>query len=207
MFTVKFNVILSKSQSLPILACLNSPLQEIGIRYLAWWMRISHTWSLCGKPSRPPKPLGKEQSHCSFCSTALREIAIVQEDSSISAWDQEDPVPRTWCSALGLVAIAMWQPIPVQRSRETWGLPCTPSCFAAVLKYTLQKINYTTAAQHNPSSCRCLPLEHPLKPPLKLDCGLGSTLNIWQYNSRRDRLAGQPLAYLLLPWFLHNFQL
>jgi hypothetical protein len=26
----------------------------------------------CGKPSGPPNPLGKEQSHCSFCATALR---------------------------------------------------------------------------------------------------------------------------------------
>jgi hypothetical protein len=44
----------------------------------------------------------------------------------------------------------MWQPIPVQRSRETWGLPHTPYCFSALLKYTLQKINHTIAAWHNP---------------------------------------------------------
>jgi hypothetical protein len=35
----------------------------------------------CGKPSGPPKSLGKEQSHCGFCATALREIATIQRDS------------------------------------------------------------------------------------------------------------------------------
>jgi hypothetical protein len=35
----------------------------------------------CEKSSGPPKSLGKEWSHCSFCATALREIATVQKDS------------------------------------------------------------------------------------------------------------------------------
>jgi hypothetical protein len=75
---------------------------------------------------------------------------VAELPCSLSVWDKEDPVPRTWCSSLGLVGIATWQPVLVQRSRETWRLPCTPSCFSALLKHTLQKINYAIAAQHNP---------------------------------------------------------
>jgi hypothetical protein len=49
------------------------------------WTFVFHSCSQmivrCGKPSGPPKPLGKEQSHCSFRATALREIATIQEDS------------------------------------------------------------------------------------------------------------------------------
>jgi hypothetical protein len=74
---------------------------------------------------------------------------VAELPCSLSTWDLEDPVLRTLCSALGLIAIAMWQPILVQRSRETWVLPHTPSCFSALLKYTLQKINYAIVALHN----------------------------------------------------------
>jgi hypothetical protein len=88
-------------------------------------------------------------------------------------WDQEDPVPRTWCFALGLVDIATWQPILVQRSRETWELPRTPYLLSALLKYTLQIINYDIAAWHNLRSCCYSLLKHPRtesKAPLLLDC-------------------------------------
>jgi hypothetical protein len=61
---------------------------------------------------RTPKAFGKERRHCSFCATALGEIATVQKivakpPCSLSAWDWENLVRRTLCSTLGLVAIAM----------------------------------------------------------------------------------------------------
>jgi hypothetical protein len=105
---------------------------------------IAMLFTICcvlgGKPSGPPKPLGKEQSHCSFCATVLRETATVQKDSCWTplfslCMESGKPGQRTWCSTLGLVAIATWQPITVHRSRETWGLPCTPSCFSILLKF------------------------------------------------------------------------
>jgi hypothetical protein len=133
---------------------------------------------VCGKPSGSPKPLGKEWSHCGFCATTLTEIATVQKDSCWTTLFSlcvglGKPSWRTWCSALGLVAIATWQPIPVQRSRETWGLPCTPSCLSALLKSCLQKINCAIAARTTPSSCCYSPLKHPrpeLEPLLQLNC-------------------------------------
>jgi hypothetical protein len=108
-----------------------------------------------GKASGLPKPLEKDQSHCSFCSTSLREIATGQKDS---CWT----LLISLCKGLGnpglesmafhswACSLAMWQPVLVQRSRETWKLPHTPSCLSALLKYSLQKINCTIAAQHNP---------------------------------------------------------
>jgi hypothetical protein len=75
---------------------------------------------------------------------------VAELPCSLSALDQENPVPRTWYSKLELIAIAMWQPILIQMPRETWTLPSTPSSFSALLKYTLQKINHNIAAQHSP---------------------------------------------------------
>jgi hypothetical protein len=129
---------------------------------------------------RTPKPLGKEQSHCSFCATSLREIEKVQEDScwappihSLRGTRKTRSQNMMFCTwARG--HIATWQPIPVQRSRETWGLPHTPSCFSALLKYNLQKKNYALLPGTTPRPCRYSLLEHPrpeLEPPLQLDCG------------------------------------
>jgi hypothetical protein len=99
---------------------------------------------------------------------------VAEVPYSLSVWDQEDPVLRTGFSALGLTAIAMWQPILVQSSREIWGLPHTPSCFTALLKYSLPKINYAIAASTTPSLCHYSPFKHQRpesETPLQLDCG------------------------------------
>jgi hypothetical protein len=82
----------------------------------------------CGKPSGSPKPLGKEQSYCSFCSTALREIATVQEDScwtllfflcmELGRPSSKDMMFRTWARSRSHVTANL-----SKRSRETWGLP------------------------------------------------------------------------------------
>jgi hypothetical protein len=60
-------------------------LWNVGRQDLGLWDRLSSfmqqdsvkgwksPWESCGKPSGPPKTLGKEQSHCSFCARGLRE--------------------------------------------------------------------------------------------------------------------------------------
>jgi hypothetical protein len=100
-----------------------------------------------GKLSGSPEPLGKEWGHCSFCATALREIRspIGLSANFPFSLSVEQGTPS---SAPGLIAIVMRQPILVQRPRENWGLPCIPSCFSALLKYALQKINCAIAAWH-----------------------------------------------------------
>jgi hypothetical protein len=88
-------------------------------------------------------------------------MTVAEVPCSLSVWNWEDPVPRTWCSALGLIDITTWQPILVQKSRETCGLPRTPSCFSALLKYTLQKINWATAGWHNPKFMLLFTIQAP----------------------------------------------
>jgi hypothetical protein len=59
---------------------------------------------MCGKPSGPPEPLGKEQGHCSLCATALREIRRHRELSVnfLFSLSVEQGTPS---SASGLIAI------------------------------------------------------------------------------------------------------
>jgi hypothetical protein len=95
----------------------------------------------CGKHSGPPKPLGKEWSHCSFCAIALREIAAVQKDS---CWK----TLFSFCVGLGKpgpknIMFHIWAfshshvtANPSTEIKENKGLPCTPSFLSALLKYS-----------------------------------------------------------------------
>jgi hypothetical protein len=138
----------------------------------ASWKRAESLQLLCNSPKRD-------------CNSPRGQLL---NSPVLSSWNLEDPVPRTLYSALGLIAIAMWQTILAQRSRETWGLPRTPSWFSALLKYSLQKINYAIAVQHNPEFMSLLTAEAP-----KTRVGAPTAAGLWH---------GQPSSFQRVLQFL-----
>jgi hypothetical protein len=156
---------------------------------------------------RTPKPLGKEQSHCSFCATSLREIEKVQEDScwappihSLRGTRKTRSQNMMFCTwARG--HIATWQPIPVQRSRETWGLPHIPPCFSALLKYSLQKINCAIAALHNPEFVLSFTARAPkTRVGAPTAAGLRHMLALRVLNMLGTHITSQSLLARILVW-------
>jgi hypothetical protein len=74
---------------------------------------------------------------------------VVEKPCFLSVWDWENPVREHDVPALG-PSRSNVTANPSREVKGNLGLSHIPSCLSALLKYSLQKINYTIAARHNP---------------------------------------------------------